>query len=93
MARRTEWRTLFEAIETAGWRYRRCKHGIYVYPSARGVAPVTIPGTPGEFRSLRNTVAALRRAGPSRYLDGVTMLGVGRSQCATESGNAFKRTF
>lgn len=64
MAKRSsEWNTLITAIETAGWAYRPCKRGLYVYPSDRTRRPVTLPGTPGEFRSLCNARAQLRRAG------------------------------
>lgn len=64
MARHSsEWTILIDAIEDAGWTYRPCKHGLYVYPADRTHRPVTVPGTPSEFRSLRNTRAQLRRAG------------------------------
>lgn len=64
MANRSrEWNTLLIAIDTAGWTYRPCKHGLYVYPADRTTRPVTLAGTPGGFRSLANARAQLRRAG------------------------------
>ncbi|OZF42285.1 hypothetical protein CH293_26525 [Rhodococcus sp. 14-2470-1b] len=63
MAKRNEWKPLMDAVQAAGWTYRASKHGTYVYPAEPGVRPVTIPGTPGDYRSLRNTRAQLRRAG------------------------------
>lgn len=63
--RSREWDTVIKAIATAGWSYRPCKHGLYVYPADRALRPVTVAGTPGEFRSLANTRAQLRRAGLS----------------------------
>lgn len=63
MARRTEWKVLLKAVEDAGWRYRPCKHGLYVYPPTAGARPITLGGTPSDHRSFVNTRAALRRAG------------------------------
>lgn len=64
MANRSrEWDTVIKAIAAAGWSYRPCKHGLYVYPADRTVRPITVAGSPGEFRSLANTRAQLRRAG------------------------------
>ncbi|MFD5808834.1 hypothetical protein [Rhodococcus aetherivorans] len=61
--RSSEWNALIAAIDEAGWTYRPCKHGLYVYPADRTVRPVTLPGTPGGYRSLCNARAQLRRAG------------------------------
>lgn len=63
VARRDEWNTLLTAISGAGWSYRTCKHGIYVYPAEKSSRPITLAGTPGDHRSFVNTRAALRRAG------------------------------
>lgn len=63
MARHREWKDLIEAIDAAGWRKRPCKHGTYVYPPHPNSRPITIPGTPSEYRGPRNIRAALRRAG------------------------------
>jgi hypothetical protein len=56
-----EMRRLLAEVERAGWRMRPSKHGFLVYPPQG--SPVTVPGTPGDVRSVRNTAAQLRRAG------------------------------
>lgn len=63
MARRNEWKYLLTAAENAGWTYRPCKHGLYVYPPTAGARPIVLGGTPSDHRSFMNTRAALRRAG------------------------------
>ncbi|MFF0544130.1 hypothetical protein ACFYTF_14970 [Nocardia thailandica] len=63
MALHGEWKPLMAAIEKARWNYRPCKHGIFVYPPDPAAGPITLAGTPGSSRSVRNTRAALRRAG------------------------------
>lgn len=60
---RTDWKTLFDAIDAAGWKRRPCKHGVHVFLANHAARPITIPGAPGEFRALQNARAALRRAG------------------------------
>ncbi|MDO1481588.1 hypothetical protein [Rhodococcus ruber] len=66
MARRSEWKPLLDAVTTSGWTYRRCKHGLYIYPADRTKRPITVPGTPGDHRAVRNARADLRRAGLTR---------------------------
>lgn len=63
MSQRSEWNDLAQAVSAAGWKTRRCAHGTLVYPADRKHRPVTMPGTPGEYRSIRNCRAQLRRAG------------------------------
>jgi hypothetical protein len=63
MAHKRERNYLIDAIIAAGWTHRPCKHGTYVYPSDRSKRPITIPGTPSDWRSMRNALADLRRAG------------------------------
>lgn len=61
MARRSEWGRLFRAVEQAGWRVRRTRHGWLAWPPAG--PPVNLCRTPSDVRAVRNTTAALRRAG------------------------------
>jgi hypothetical protein len=63
MSNRTEWAELMTTVRDSGWATRKCRHGVFVYPPSRSVRPITIPGTPGEYRSFRNCRAELRRAG------------------------------
>lgn len=65
MADKSDWNQLMSAISAAGWTQRPCKHGIYVYPSDKSMRPITIPGTPSDWRSVHNARAVLRRAGLS----------------------------
>jgi hypothetical protein len=62
MGHRNEWGELTKAITNSGWSMRKCRHGLYVYPVDRTRRPVTVPGTPGDYRSFRNARADVRRA-------------------------------
>lgn len=50
-------------LDAQGFTWRRTSKGhVMVYaPDGRSVA--TLPGTPSDYRSLKNAIAALRRAG------------------------------
>lgn len=59
-----EMREICKVIEKAGWRidYHRKGHAI-AYPANKDFSPITIPGTPSDWRAKRNLIAQLRRAG------------------------------
>ncbi|OZC59783.1 hypothetical protein CH267_06760 [Rhodococcus sp. 06-621-2] len=63
MARRNEWKPLLDAVTAAGWTVRHSKHGLFLYPADPEQRPVTLPGTPGSSRSVKNARADLKRAG------------------------------
>ena len=56
-------KNLIRALESQGWRVEKTRSGHYMAYSPNGKDIVTIPGTPSDHRSMRNTLAALRRAG------------------------------
>ena len=54
---------LTEQVLAQGWTIRSGgKHWI-LYPADRTQRPITVPGTPGDFRSVKNFRSQLRRAG------------------------------
>jgi len=63
MTRRSEWKQLLDAVGAAGWTVRHSKHGLFLYPADTNRRPVTLPGTPGSSRSVKNARADLKRAG------------------------------
>lgn len=54
-------RNLLKDLEAQGWRVEGTSKGHYVAYAPDGRGRVVIPGTPSDRRSLRNTLAALRR--------------------------------
>jgi len=58
-----ELRKLLDAIEAAGFTAKRTSDGHYVVRSGEGGYVTTLAGTPSDWRSNRNALAALRRAG------------------------------
>lgn len=63
MATAKDIRKLLKSLEAQGWRVERTKKGHYVAYAPDGVGRVTIPGTPSDHRSMKNTLADLRRHG------------------------------
>ncbi|CAN5428895.1 hypothetical protein BH09ACT9_BH09ACT9_02820 [soil metagenome] len=63
MSKGSEWKPLIDAVIESGWQFRNSRHGIYVYPADSSRRPITLAGTPGDVRSVRNARAQLRRAG------------------------------
>lgn len=58
-----EIRKLIRALEAQGWRVEETGSGHYQAYSPNGEDIVTIPGTPSDHRSMRNTMSRLKRAG------------------------------
>ncbi len=58
-----EIRRLVKALQSQGWRVEETKKGHFLAYAPNGVGLVTIPGTPSDHRSLRNTVSELRKHG------------------------------
>jgi hypothetical protein len=54
---------ILEALDRQGWRIRRGTKHIMVYPADKRFPPLALPSTPSDHRSLKNTVADLRRRG------------------------------
>ncbi|WP_166345207.1 hypothetical protein [Phytoactinopolyspora limicola] len=51
-------------VDTFGWRYDASGKGHpRLYPADITKSPITIAGTPGDQRGLRNFIAQVRRAG------------------------------
>lgn len=51
-------------VEHLGWRYDASGKGhATLYPADKTQRPITVPGTPGDRRSLPNFIAQVRRAG------------------------------
>ena len=59
-----EIRQLIKELEKQGFRVTQAGSGHFIaWPPDVEVRPVTIPSTPSDYRSMRNTLADLRRAG------------------------------
>ena len=58
-----EIRKLVARLQDQGWRVDQLKSGHYRAYAPDGEGTVHIPGTPSDHRSLRNTVAQLKRHG------------------------------
>lgn len=58
-----EGRKLVKALQEQGWRVEPTKKGHFLAYAPDGVGLVTIPGTPSDSRSLRNTISDLRKHG------------------------------
>lgn len=65
MSNKTDLAHIVSVVAASGWKSRRCRHGQFVYPTDKTIPPITIPGTPSDYRSIRNCRAQLRRAGLS----------------------------
>jgi hypothetical protein len=53
-----------ELIDNQGWRYEASGKGHpKLYPSDKAFAQVSVPTTPSDVRSFRNSVAQVRRSG------------------------------
>jgi hypothetical protein len=53
-------RKLAEEMRRAGWRFERRRRHVWAY-APDGVTTLSLPGTPSDFRSLRNAEAAFKR--------------------------------
>ena len=58
-----EIRELLREAQRQGWRIEPTKRGHYKAWPPQGGPPVTISGTPSDWRSIRNVVALMRRLG------------------------------
>lgn len=56
-------REIVDRLEAQGWRVVKGKKHLKAYPPDKDKPMVTIPGTPGDQRSLKNLKAQLRRSG------------------------------
>lgn len=56
------WRRIAAHAVAAGWTIRRTRRGHLLWTAPDGTRVVTA-GTPSDWRSLRNDLAQLRRAG------------------------------
>lgn len=55
-------RCLIKALQQQGFEIRTTKRGHHLI-SKDGVIVASLAGTPSDYRSIRNSLAALRRAG------------------------------
>lgn len=58
-----ELRQLLREARRQGWRVERTKKGHYKLWPPDGGPPEILPGTPSDWRSLKNAIARLRRRG------------------------------
>lgn len=55
-------RALIKALQAQGFEVRTTRRGHHLVTKA-GLVVASIAGTPSDYRSIRNSLAALRRAG------------------------------
>ncbi len=58
-----EIREIVEEAQRQGWRVRPLKSGHVLLLAPDGKSTATLPGTPSDWRSLKNAIAEMRRAG------------------------------
>jgi hypothetical protein len=54
---------LVRELEAKGWRVTRGSHAYVAKSPNRKIPPISIPGTPSDWRALKNKRAELRRYG------------------------------
>ena len=58
-----EIRAIIEEAERQGWRSRPMANGHTRLYGPDGRTQITLPGTPSDYRSLKNAIADMRRVG------------------------------
>lgn len=58
-----EYKEIIRELERQGWRLVRGTRHWKAFPPDKKKPMVTIPGTPSDYRSIKNTIAQLRRSG------------------------------
>lgn len=59
-----EIKALIKALEDQGWRVEQARSGHYkAFPPDKGQDMVTMPSTPSDHRSLKNTIRDLKHSG------------------------------
>jgi hypothetical protein len=57
-------KNLHRKLEAQGWMLKPTRNGhVMAFPPDKSKSPVTMPSTPSDHRSLKNTLADLRRSG------------------------------